>query len=485
MSLGRLLVENGLVTDADVEDALAWQHDKGGRIGEILVQLGRISHETLTGFLNAMPTAPRDLADTGIDTADLLDLLVKSIQGAAVDTTVKAAEVLCLPQRLAQMLVDAATERQLIEVVGTVRTLTGAAPRYGLSAHGRDWAAQAFERNAYIGPVPVSLDSFVTRIRHQAITDERISPEMVRRSLGGLTMSERLIRKVGPAVNSGRPMLLYGAPGNGKTSVAQRIGGIFRTTVYIPHAFSVGGQVIKVFDPNLHQRAALPTDSTGSASIRANELDARWVPCRRPFVVTGGELTLEMLDLSFNETAKFYEAPLHIKALNGMFLIDDFGRQLVQPGALLNRWIVPMESRVDYLKLHTGRSFQIPFDELVVFSTNLSPSSLMDPAFLRRIPHKIEVGAPSEEIFRTIFRAVGKARGVEVAEEAITFVVEELTVRNDFPLAGYQPGFLIDQVLAVRKYEGGPPVADADTLSFALANLYTEDAPGRRAPLVA
>ena len=217
------------------------------------------------------------------------------------------------------------------------------------------------------------------------------------KAFANLIVSEEFIHRVGPAINSGRSILLYGPPGNGKTSVAEQIGAIFKDTIYIPYCFEVEGQIIKVFDPGIHKRIERNTEGATRGTLRREDFDQRWVPCRRPFIVTGGELTLEMLDLSFNALAKFYEAPLHIKALGGIFAIDDFGRQLVSPEALLNRWIVPLESRVEYLKLHTGKSFSVPFDELVVFSTNLAPRDLMDPAFLRRIPYKMEIAGPTPE----------------------------------------------------------------------------------------
>jgi hypothetical protein len=251
--------------------------------------------------------------------------------------------------------------------------------------------------------------------------------------------------------------------------------------IYIPYCFEVEGQIVKVFDPGIHKTLMRDADIvTKGTAVRREGIDRRWVPCRRPFIVTGGELTLEMLDLSFNSGSKFYEAPLHIKALGGIFLIDDFGRQIVSPEALLNRWIVPLESRTEYLKLHTGKSFELPFDELVIFSTNLSPRDLMDPAFLRRIPYKLEITGPNPEDFRRIFRAVSAANGIPAQDDIIDFVIEELQTRNDFPLASYQPKFIIDQIFSACKFAAQPAEFRRDLVIEALKNLFTPDTPGHR-----
>ena len=251
---------------------------------------------------------------------------------------------------------------------------------------------------------------------------------------------------------------------------------IFKHVIYTPYCIEVEGQIIQIYDQSVHlsavdegSAASLTVETPG---IRREEFDQRWIACRRPTVVAGGELSLDMLDLSFSDTARFYEAPMHIKALGGTFIVDDFGRQPISPEALLNRWIVPMESRIDFFKLKTGKSFYLPFDELLIFSTNLEPDDLMDPAFLRRIPYKIELFEPSREIFHEIFQACARVEHLELTDEIYEYVINQLQVKNNYNLAYYQPKFICDQVVAACKYEGVPPGFNAQRVSDALKNLY-------------
>ncbi|HEX3667411.1 MAG TPA: hypothetical protein VHU23_19470 [Rhizomicrobium sp.] len=477
MQLGDILVAQGLVTPEDLAEALERQRQEGGRLGENLVALGRLRPEDLDEVLHSTPLAPRSLEETGIALADLLNLLTKAMYANSLETPSLLIELLKLPPLAMQQLLDQAKDRKLVNVLGSSGHRAVSELRYALTDRGKQWAQEAMALNQYIGPAPVPLTAYVERVARQAIANERVDRAAIDGAFAKMIIAEDFVQEIGPAINSGRSILLYGPPGNGKTTVAEKVGDMFRDVVYIPYCIEVEGQIIKLFDQGTHKQIP-PVNPNRPGTLRREDVDKRWVPCKRPFIVTGGELTLEMLDLSFNAQAKFYEAPLHIKALGGIFVIDDFGRQIVSPEALLNRWIVPLESRVDFLKLHTGKSFSLPFDELVIFSTNLAPSELMDPAFLRRIPYKIEIGAPAKDDYRKIFRAVAKGAGFEDADEMAQYVITELREKNDFPLASYQPKFIVDQVRAACKFRGTSPQFNAEFVDRALKNLFTKDSPG-------
>ncbi|MDB5478970.1 MAG: hypothetical protein JWO83_23 [Caulobacteraceae bacterium] len=479
MKLADILIAHGLATSADIIEALENQRREGGSLGDCLVRLGKLGAEDLERVLDMAPRSPQSIDDTGLSVASLLNLMVKVIHLNAETTTSEIGGVLKLPPLAVQTLIAQAKERNLLDTLGAARQGGSTEIRYALTAKGLEWARQAMDQNEYVGPAPVPLAAYSEQIARQRIGNERVDRAAIDKAFKDLIVAPALVREIGPAVNSGRSILLYGPAGNGKTSIGERVGSLFREVIYIPYCFEVEGQIIKVFDPSVHKKVERQLQELPEGpSLRRDDLDTRWVACWRPLLITGGELTLEMLDLSFNPLAKFYEAPLHIKALGGIFMIDDFGRQIVSPAALLNRWIVPMESRVERLKLHSGKSFELPFDELVIFSTNLSPGELMDPAFLRRIPYKIEVGGPTVEEYRLIFGAIARKFGLEADDLLIDEVIHELRVRNDFPLAGFQPKFIIDQVLAAAKFEGAAPRLTSEYVSLALRNLYTKDTPG-------
>jgi len=486
MLLGDILVARGLIQAAHIEKALEHQKQNGGRLGDNLVAIGALTAEQLNEVLNDAPAAPKDVADTGISLGELMRLVIKGMQANNLETPSQLASLTKLPTSVINQLLRDAEERKLIAALGSADGSTTKEMRYALSEAGRKLAAESMAQNRYVGPAPVSLSAFQDRILMQRITNEIVSQEDIEKSFADLTVPPDFIKRLGPGINSGRAMLLYGPAGNGKTTVAEKIGAIFDNVVYIPHCFNVEGQIIKVFDPAIHKEVARSSgDEVRPKGLRREEIDRRWVACHRPVVITGGELTLEMLDLSFNALAKFYEAPLHVKALSGTFIIDDFGRQLVNPEDLLNRWIVPLQSRVDYLKLHTGATFQIPFDELIIFSTNLHPKDLMDPAFLRRIPYKLETMEPSEADFRDVFTKVAKAQGLEMTDSIMNMVVKELKEVQKVHLAYFQPGFIVDQVVSACKYEGIAPAFSEEKVEYAMKNLFVSDSGIRKEPTAA
>jgi len=376
-------------------------------------------------------------------------------------------------------LVQMGVDRKLLQNLGTRESENMADMKYTFTDAGRRWVLDALEQVRYTGPAPVTLAEFSTQVRLQKITNETITFDRIRKGLGELVVENNIIENIGPALNSGRAILLYGPPGNGKTSVAVSFANVFTDVIYVPYAVFVEGQIMRLFDPSLHVVLTSPQLPAGGGDgmlsfVRREEYDARWVPCRRPFVITGGELTLEMLDLRYDASANYYEAPLHLKALGGCFMIDDFGRQLVSPKSLLNRWIVPLENRYDYLKLHTGKSFIVPFEELVIFSTNLDPEDLMDPAFLRRLPYKIEVGGPTIEIYKRIMEKECERQGLTLFDEVFDHIVHKVTVEKGLELAAYQPKFIIDQVVATCRFMGDASHFEPRFVDYAIDNLRTK-----------
>jgi len=473
MRLGDLLVRVKLVSQAEVYTALDRQAAQGGRLGENLVAIGAISQEALDAFIHRIPPEPTEFKSTGISEGELLELMMRLIYTGNLESVRQFGDAIKLPYVLVFDLVKMAVDRQLLHSLGS-RDREGLIDmRYALTEAGKRWTIDSLERLRYVGPAPVTLDQFTEQVNVQKLTNEAITVERIRDSFKGLSFDESIVEQCGPALNSGRAMLLYGPPGNGKSTVASRLGKVFSDVIYVPYAISVEGQIIRMYDPSLH----LPIGAEGAddvvsmSLVRHEEYDARWVPCRRPFVLAGGELTLEMLDLRYDPNGHFYEAPLHVKALGGCFVIDDFGRQLVSPTNLLNRWIVPLESRVDYLKLHTGKTFSIPFEELIIFSTNLDPEDLMDPAFLRRLPYKIEVGAPSLENYRAIFDSECIRRNIRLTDAAFNAIVYQVIEGKGLELAAYQPRFIVDQVVATCRFMGQVPHFESRFIEYAINNL--------------
>ena len=468
-----MLVRAKLVSAEQVARALELQAELGGRLGDRLVASGAIAQNVLDSFIHRMPLEPADIAATRVDATELLGLLVKLIYVEHIETIRQYIGAIKLPYNIVLDLVQMAIDRQLLHALGTRDSKNPHDVSYAITDGGRRWVLDALDQSRYAGPAPVTLEEFTAQVNVQKVTNELVTFERIRKCLGDLTFEDSIVEQSGPALNSGRAILLYGPPGNGKTSVALSFANVFTDVIYVPYAVIVEGQIMRVFDPSFHiPLSSPPSSQEGKLSfIRSEEYDARWVPCQRPFVLTGGELTLEMLDLRYDPAVNFYEAPLHVKALGGCFVIDDFGRQMVTPRNLLNRWIVPLENRYDYLKLHTGKTFTIPFEELIIFSTNLEPEDLMDPAFLRRLPYKIEVGGPSLELFKRIFAKECTRQGMPPLDNLIDFVVHKITKEKGLELAAYQPRFIVDQVAATCRFMGQPPHFEPRFIDYAINNL--------------
>ncbi len=421
------------------------------------------------------PPAPKGLAEMQLPQVMMRDILLKTIFRMNLNEVSELSKAICLPIPVTQELVDLARGQKLLEATGTLHANSGGEMGYQLTEAGKSRALDALTQSEYYGAMPVPLDVYAEQVKRQSIRNIQVTRDQLLGAMGHLILPDELLDHLGPAVSAGRSVLMYGPPGNGKSSISNGIRDALGDKIYVPRAIEYSGQVITVYDPIVHSAVLEEEDDPSSLRRTTGRFDTRYVLCDRPTVITGGELRLEMLDLVYNPTARTYQAPLQLKSTGGVFIVDDLGRQEEPPQALVNRWIVPLEESRDILALQSGEKFTVPFDTLVIFSTNFHPNEIFDKAALRRIFFKIKIDGPNQEDYLKIFAMVAKKRKMPLDESTLVYLMKYKYPEIENVYANYQPIFLIDQMIAICEFEGIPYQMSPDLIDRAWANMFVKE----------
>ncbi|WP_050528355.1 ATPase [Pseudorhodobacter aquimaris] len=420
------------------------------------------------------PPPPKTLAEVGISMVMMRDILLKTMFRTNLDVTSGVARAVSLPVQLTQELIDLARSQRLLEATGTLHATSSSEMGYQLTEAGKARALDALTQSEYYGAMPIPLADYRVQVERQSVRNIRLTREQLTAAMGHLILPPDLLSNLGPAITSGRSILMYGPPGNGKSSISNGIRDAMGDKIYVPRALEYAGQVITLYDPIVHSAAEEAIDNPNSLRRTSNRFDNRYVYCERPTVITGGELSLDMLDLTYNPTARTYQAPLQLKSTGGIFIVDDLGRQAEPPQKLVNRWIVPLEEGKDILALQSGEKFTVPFDTLVIFSTNFHPNEIFDGAALRRIFFKIKIDGPDQANFLKIFAMVARAKKMPLDEQAMMHLmkVKFPTIQNVY--ANYMPKFLVEQMMAICDFENSPYHMTPDLIDRAWGNMFVK-----------
>src|ERR1700722_4672644 len=421
---------------------------------------------------SVIPAVPETLEETGLAASTLQQLILKMFYARGDMLGRELSEALGIKFSLIEKIIDVLKHQHFIEAKKSLG-MGNSTVLFALGEGGKNYARECMESNQYAGPAPVPLAQYAELVRRQRRADGWLTPEVLQHAYRRMVVTPRILAQIGPAVSSGNSFLIYGQPENGKTFLAEALMNVDDSCVYVPHALDCQGTIVQVFDPLYHQ----PVDKDEVQSVFSNgpQHDRRWIKCRRPFIVTGGELTLSMLDLNYNATSKIYDAPYQLKANNGIYLIDDFGRQQCTPAEVLNRWIVPMERRVDYLKFHNGGKITVPFEAFLIFSTNQNPEQLGDEAFLRRIQYKMLLRSPDESEFTTIFRRFCESKNLLFQDGLIARFIDKHYRKGGKAFRRCHPRDVLSHAIDLINFEKLPFELTDDLVDQAFDSCFLEE----------